>query len=278
MVQAGANWAVGALDGYIALLLVIGGYQVLLNRTLGLQERSSVLGAAMRVIFMAIIANTGFFLLLPSVIELANTLGMGIMGTMIRAAPGINVSLPLGGINWVEQPLAWGLFIVLYFLVSLLLIAVEAVRLAVLDVTIMFSPFWIMALANEYSRAWGRFGALTFFSALLTQPIQVGCISLGSALIVNFGHVNPNDPSLCQHMNAAAHDACVAHLGHASISGSMNIVVLVLGFATLYVAIKIPGMLFSNALRASVGSVNRDIAQTARTVMNFLFIEKILKK
>jgi hypothetical protein len=58
----------------------------------------------------------------------------------------------------------------------------------------------------------------------------------------------------------------------------MNILVLVLGIATLYVAIKIPGMLFSNALRASVGSVNRDIAGFARTAMNFLFIRSQLDK
>jgi hypothetical protein len=237
-----------------------------------------MLAVAMRVIFMAIIANTGFFLLLPSMIELSNNLGMGIMGTLWTAAQARNVSFPLGAINWVEQPLAWSFFILIYLFICLLLMAVEAVRLAVLDVTIMFSPLWIMALANEYSRPWGKFGALTFFSALFMQPIQIGCISLGAALIANFAHINPSDPSVCQHMGAVAHDACVAHLGHASFSASMNPVVLVLGIATLYVAIKIPGMLFSNALRASVGSVNRDIANTVRTVMNFMFIDKVLKK
>jgi hypothetical protein len=273
MVLSGAAWSLAALDGYIALLLVIGGSQVLLNRSLGLEERSSVLAVAMRVILTALVANTGFFLFLPSMVELSNSLGMGIMAALLKASAG-SVSLPLGAINWVEQPISWGLFILLYFFTSLLLIAVEAVRLAVLDVTIMLSPLWIMALANEYSRAWGRFGALTFFSALLMQPIQVACVSLGSALIANFGHLNPNDPAICQQMSASARDACVAHLGHASLSGSMNVMVLVLGVSTLYVAIKIPGMLFSNALRASVGSVNRDIGQVARATMNFVFMQK----
>jgi hypothetical protein len=277
MVLSGAAWTLLALDGYIALLLVIGGSQVLLNRSLGLEERESVLAVAMRVILTALVANTGFFLFLPSMVELSNSLGMGIMGALMSAASG-EVSLPLGAINWVEQPISWGLFILLYFFTSLLLIAVEAVRLAVLDVTIMLSPLWIMALANEYSRAWGRFGALTFFSALLMQPIQVACVSLGSALIANFGHLNPNDPAICQRMSASAHEACVAHLGHASLSGSMNIIVLVLGIATLYVAIKIPGMLFSNALRASVGSVNRDIGQVARAAMSVVFVQKQLNK
>jgi hypothetical protein len=277
MVLSGASWALAALDGYIALLLVIGGSQVLLNRSLGLEERSSVLAVAMRVILTALVANTGFFLFLPEMVELSNSLGMGIMAALLKAAPG-DVSLPLGAINWVEQPISWGIFILVYFFTSLLLIAVEAVRLAVLDVTIMLSPLWIMALANEYSRAWGRFGALTFFSALLMQPIQVACVSLGSALIANFGHLNPNDPAICEHMPASAHDACVAHLGHASLSSSMNIIVLVLGIATLYVAIKIPGMLFSNALRASVGSVNRDIGQVARAAMSFVFVQKQLSK
>ncbi len=277
MVLSGAQWAVGALDGYIALLLVLGGYQLLMNRSLGLSERASVLGIAMRVIFAALIANTAFFLLLPSIVELSNSMSVSILAVMIKAAPG-DVSLPLGAINWVRQPISWGLFIVVYFLISLLFIAVEAVRLAVLDVTIMFSPLWIMALSNEYSRAWGRFGALTFFSALFMQPIQVACIALGSAFITNYGHPNSNAPALCENMSASAHAACIANLGNASLSGSMNIIVLVLGIATLYIAIKIPGMLFSNALRASAGSVNRDIGHMVRSVTTFVFFQNQLGK
>ena len=277
MVQAGAAWATLVLDGYIALLLVIGGYQALLNQSLSLPERSSVLSSAIRVIFAALIANAGFFLLLPSMVELSNSMGMGIMVTMFLNAPG-DLSLPLGGLNWLALPDSWGVFVIAYFVVSLLLIAVEAVRLAVLDVTIMLSPFWIMALANEYSRAWGRFGALTFFSALLMQPLQIACLSLGAGLIANIGHLNPNDSPICQNVPIKAHDACLLHLGNASVSSSMNIVVFVLGFATLYVAIKIPGMLFSNALRASVGSVNRDMGHMARSVMTLLFFQKELSK
>jgi hypothetical protein len=277
LVQAGAAWAMTALDGYVALLLVLGGYQALINQSLGLEERSSALSAALRVLFTALIANTGFFLLLPSIVELSNSMSMGIMVTMLLHASG-DLSLPLGGINWLELPTSWGLFVIISFVVSLLFIAVEAVRLAVLDVAIMFSPLWIMALSNEYSRAWGRFGALTFFSALFMQPIQIACLSLGAGLIANFGHFNPVDSPLCRNVPAQAHDACIAHLGNASLSSSMNIVVLVLGIATLYVAIKIPGMLFSNALRASVGSVNRDMAGVARTAMNFMFIQSQLRK
>jgi hypothetical protein len=277
LVQAGAAWALSALDGYVALLLVIGGYQVLLNRTLGLEERSSILAIAVRVAIAALIANTGFFLFLPSLVELSNTMSMGITQVMLHASAG-DVSFPLGAINWLTQPLSWGLFIVIYFLFALLFIAVSAVRLAVLDITIMLSPFWIMALADEYSRSWGRFGALTFFSALLLQPLQVACLSLGSALIANFLSASPNDSPLCKYLPDSAHADCLARLGNAGFSSSMNPMVLVLGLAALYAALKMPGMLFSNALRASAGSVNRDIGSMVRSVMTFMFFQSQLNK
>jgi hypothetical protein len=64
----------------------------------------------------------------------------------------------------------------------------------------------------------------------------------------------------------------VANLGHASISSSalVNLPAFLLGFATIYAACKLPQMLWSNALRASVGSVNRDVLALASTVIGFV--------
>jgi hypothetical protein len=267
MVLAGANWALGALDGYVALLLVMGGYQILFNHSLGEEQRSSLMGVALRTALAAVAAHLGFFLFLPSIIELSNTASWSIMGALRDASAG-DVSLPLGAINWLAQPLSWATFIIIDFLASLLLIAVDAVRLAVLDVTILLSPFWIMAYANATTRSWGRLGATTFFSALFVQPIQTATLSLGAGFIANFGHLNPNEPALCQNLPASAHAACLTHLGNASFSGSVTVMALVLGIATIYVAMKIPGMFFSSAIRASMGSVNGDIARLGRTVLN----------
>jgi hypothetical protein len=275
IVLAGVLGSLGALDGFVALLLVVGGYQYALNRYLDL-EAGSLLGAALRVALAAVVANIGFFVLLPNIIELSNTMSMGMLGVLIRASAG-DVTLPLGAINWVEQPISWAVFIILDFIGALLLILVDAVRLAVLDVCIVFSPWWIMALANEYTRAWGRLGATTFFCALFMQPIQDVTLGLGSALIANWGHLNPNDPAVCQQLPPTAQATCLAQLGHASIS-SQTPVTLFLGLATIYVACKMPGMLFSNAVRASIGAVNRDVGRVVKAAMGYMMFMKTMNK
>src|SRR5262249_26897418 len=139
-----------------------------------------------------------------------------------------DVTLPLGAINWLSQPLAWGVFIVIHFLMALGFIFVQVVRLAVLDVTIMLAPWWIMLLSNDFTRSWGRLGAVTFFSVLFVQPIQMCILSLGAALISNFGTLNPNDPALCQTLSTLARTACQAQLGHASVSASATPVAIAL--------------------------------------------------
>lgn len=275
VVLAGAYGSLGALDGFVALLLVVGGYQYALNRHLDLEE-GSLLGAALRVVIAAVVANIGFFILLPDIVELSNTMSMGMLGVLMHASAG-DVTLPLGALNWVGQPISWAFFIILDFIGAVLLILVDAVRLAVLDVCILFAPWWIMCLANEYTRAWGKLGATTFFCALFMQPIQDVTLGLGSALIANWGHLNPNDPAVCQQLPPSAQATCLAHLGHASIS-SQTPVTLFLGLATLYVAFKIPGMLFSNAVRASIGSVNRDAGRLVKAAMGYMLFTKAMNR
>jgi hypothetical protein len=276
MVEAGAAWSLSALNGLVALFLVIAGYQVALHHYLDMEQKT-LMAAVLRIVLATVVANLGWFFFLPLVVELSNLMSMSILGGMMHAAAG-DVTLPLGGINWLAQPISWAFFIILHFLVAIFFIVVQAVRLAVLDVCIMFAPLWTMCLANEYTRTWGRLGATTFFCALFMQPIQVACLALGSALISNFGRLNYNDPTVCSTMPAQAKQACIEQLGHANLSGSMTPVVLVLGIATMYVASKIPGMLFSSAVKASIGSVNRDAGGAVKTVLGGAMSVVLFKK
>ncbi len=266
MVLAGAQWALTALNGLVALLLVVAGYQVMSYRALDLQEQS-VLGAVMRIAFGALAANLGFFFFLPQLIELCNLASMSFLGEIMHQAGG-DVSLPLGAANLVTQPVSWAIFLLVHVAVSVVFIFVELARIALLDVCIMLAPFWVVLLTNEYTRAWGRLGATTFFSALLLQPLQVVIVGLGAGLIANFGKLNLNDPELCAHMSGRAHETCLSQLGHASVSASVTPIALCIGIATMYIAVKLPGMLFSQAVRASIGSVNQDVGRSTRAVLN----------
>lgn len=266
LVLSGAQWSLMAMDGLVALLLVVAGYQVILSRYLG-SEQPSLMGMALRVTLWAVAANVGFFVFLPQIIELVNTLSLSFVGWMMHQAAG-DVTLPLGAINWLDQPLAWGVFIVIHFLMAIGFIFVQVVRLAVLDVTIMLAPWWIMLLGNDYTRSWGRLGAVTFFSTLFVQPIQMCILSLGAALISNFGTLNPNDPAVCQNLSTLARTACQGQLGHASVSASATPVAIALGIACTYVAMKLPGMLLGSAVRASLGSVNRDVTNVVKSTVS----------
>lgn len=87
-------------------------------------------------------------------------------------------------------------------------------------------------------------------------------------MISNFGKLNPNDPAVCQNLSTLAQTACQAQLGHASLSASATPIAIALGIATTYVAMKIPGMLFSGAIRASIGSVNRDVTNAVKSTVS----------
>ncbi|GHO63890.1 hypothetical protein KSC_027820 [Ktedonobacter sp. SOSP1-52] len=57
-------------------------------------------------------------------------------------------------------------------------------------------------------------------------------------------------------------------LGHASVSASATPISIFLGTAIIYVAFKIPGMLFSEAVSASLGAVNRDVTNTTKSIIS----------
>jgi hypothetical protein len=264
LVHDGMLWSLIVLDGFFVLLLVFTGYQVLLLQQLGLSERST-LATLFRLLFALAIAHLGFLFFLPQLIELCNLLGMSFLVGIGGSAAG-DLQLPLGTLNWAMLPFSWGLFVIIDFIMTIFTFAVSLVRLAVLDLTILTAPVWILCLANESTRSWGRLGLTTFFAALLVQPLQVILIALGSALITNVGHLNPSDPATCGTLSESVRATCVALLGHATGSAS-TLATLFVGIATMYVAGRIPGMLFSSAIHASLSQVNRDVAQAATAIV-----------
>ncbi len=225
-IKNASRWVIGILDGAVALLLVVGGYNVIMRHHLDLPA-SGLLEVLPRLALVTIIANVGFFYVLPQLIELNNSMCTGVWMAFGHAGMG-DFTLPLGLINWLEQPLTLLLFGAIDFLISLLLVVEQLVRIGLIDVLIVFAPLGIMCAALPQTRVFFRLWVISFFCTLFVQFLQVGTVALGSALIVSFGHAS-NTP-----------------------------VVILVGIATVYAAFKLPGMLLSNVLRTTVGSVRRD--------------------
>ncbi|GHO63891.1 hypothetical protein KSC_027830 [Ktedonobacter sp. SOSP1-52] len=148
------------MNGLVALLLIFAGYQVMMYRYLDLQEKS-LMGSVARILAAAIAANLGFYFILPQLIELCNFISMSFLGWILGRSAG-DFTLPLGGINWVEQPVVWAIFILIDFAASICYVFIAMVRLAVLDICIVLAPWWIVLLGNELTRNWGRLGPQPF--------------------------------------------------------------------------------------------------------------------
>ena len=222
------TWMVGVVDSLLVLLLVIGGYHSLLGQNQLLKE------LAPRFILSGV-AATGSLFFLTQCIEVQNQLCLGFQAALATAGIG-NLSLPLGVINWVNAPVYEVLTYLIDLLMSVLLCIQMVVRIGLLDFLIIMSPLGFICFALPQTVAWGRLWAQAFVSTLLLQFFQTVCIGLGSVLISSFGH------------------------------STYTVVSIFVGIATLYIAFKLPNMLLSNVLHASVGSVHRDVGRAAQSI------------
>jgi hypothetical protein len=221
-------WMVGVMDSLLILVLVIGGYNALLGRQHVLRE------LAPRLLFAGI-AGTFSLFFITQCIDLQNALCTGFLGALATAGIG-DLSLPLGIINWATAPVYEILTYLIDLLMSVLLCIQMLVRLGLLDFLTVLAPLGLLCFALPQTLAWGRLWVQAFVSTLLLQFFQTVCIGLGSVLISSFGHA------------------------------TYSVISILVGIATLYVAFKLPGMLLSNVVRASVGEVHRDIGRAVQTV------------
>jgi hypothetical protein len=222
------TWMVGVVDSLLVLLLVVGGYHSLLGQNHLLKE------LAPRFILSGI-AATGSLFFLTQCIEVQNQLCLGFQAALATAGIG-DLSLPLGVINWATAPVYEVLTYLIDLLMSVILCIQMLVRIGLLDFLLIMSPLGFLCFALPHTIAWGRLWAQAFVSTLLLQFFQTVCIGLGSVLISSFGH------------------------------STYTVVSILVGIATLYIAFKLPTMLLSHVLHASVGSVHRDAGRAAQSV------------
>lgn len=111
-----------------------------------------------------------------------------------------------------------GLIAFIFELVLDLGLSLEALaRLALLDFLLAIAPIGIFCFALPQTRAWGRLWAEGFVAALLIQPLQAVIVLIASSFMSNLVQLfGPNFPPIAQ---------------------------LLLGMASVYLAIRVPSML-----------------------------------
>jgi hypothetical protein len=229
VVQTGLAWMLGLMNGLLMLILVLGGYQCMIRTMLG-EPRQEVLAFLVRVLITAVVANVASLYLIPQLIELNNTLCAGSIQVFVHAGVG-DFKIPfLGGLNWLQQPLSWSLFLLIGFVISLLLILSLLVRLPLFIVCYILAPVGILLMASGFGRGWGQLWCRLFFYSLFIQFLQVLVVAIGSALSTNF-----------------------LSLGS---QGSLSPTTLFVGIAALYLAFKLPQIL----LLPVVGAAYQDAA------------------
>lgn len=248
VVISGWKWSLGMLDGLVVLALVLVGYRLIMRRALGHTDASWA-DLLPRLALCLVLAHASLFLVAQG-IDLTNSMVTELGFHLIGAALGtIHFDLhdPLGtiasGYNLATAPFTVAIFLVVALVMGILISLQRLVFIAALDLDIVLMPLWIFALGLPETRSFGRLGAQMLFSLLLGQVLQVGTLELGAAFVASFGHV------------------------------SLSPITLLVGLAALYLCFKIPTMLLSRAVSASVGSVHRDassLGQHIAMVQGFL--------
>jgi hypothetical protein len=209
-------WSLGVADAALALFLVIGGYNALLRHTLGANYHG-VLEFLPRLILAAIAANFSLNFI-ASFIELNNALCLGVQGALATAGAG-DLSLPWGILNIVTLPFYAASVYLIEGFISLLLVVQAVLRIALLDFLTILAPIWLLMLGLKQTERFGKLGATAFGATCFLQFLQSLAIGSGSALIAGFGH------------------------------SSLTPITMLVGLGTVYLAFKIPGMLYGAVLR-----------------------------
>jgi hypothetical protein len=181
-----------------------------------------------RVALAALAANLSLFFV-QVLIDLNNAL-CGLPSAALRQV----LTLLLGR---TDSGLAFGILFLAFGVTALLLIAQMLVRLAMLDLLIVTAPLALLCWALPQTQAWSWLWTRAFISTVFVQFLQVLTLSLGGALIGIFQSENV-------------------------FFGAMD---LLIGLATVYLAIKVPGLIRSLGGPAAPNPLNdaQGVAGTA---------------
>lgn len=227
---------VAVADGALALIVCWAGYNAIAGHGIGgrYHEARQVVP---RIALAALGINLSL-LVTQTLIDLNNALCGVTSGPFAK----VLTLLALGGSN-AAAGVAFFILFLAFGIVGLLLVIQMVVRLAMLDLLIVTAPLGLVCWVLPQTQAWAQLWTRAFVSTVFVQFLQVLALTLGGSLIAFF----PSD----------------------GIFGAL--MDLIVGLATLYLALKIPNFLRSlggptapNPLSDAAG-----VAGTALLVVRF---------
>jgi hypothetical protein len=184
-------WAAmrGVAMAALALVTLVGGYNVLVREHLGLRSDGAREVLA-RVLVGALLVNTSLWWA-SAAIDLENAL-CGLVGTAgfpgwDRLATTASVAL------WTPASLLAAVAVLLYLAVCLLLAIQMLMRLVFVDVLLIVAPLGLLCRILPQTQRWSRWWSTAFISAIATQFLQVTALVLANNLLTAIGSGGAGD-------------------------------------------------------------------------------------
>ncbi len=235
MVMTLSNNVLQVVDAALAVLIMVGGYNVMVGRQIGL--RSSELAEFLPHLILAVLAAHFSLFFIQLFIDLENALCLSVIHLAgLSMLTNTIVALFRGNL------LGAGLLIYALALIlagiELLLAVQMIVRLALLNVLIIVAPLALLCFALPQTQRWARLWASLFSATVFVQFFQVVTLALGGVLVTSLGQSN------------------VLNL-------DSTLVTLFVSLGVLSLVLRLPGMLNTWALRPMTDA-STAVARTAQ--------------
>lgn len=230
-----SNGMLQVVDAALAVLIMVGGYNVMVGRQIGL--RSSELAEFLPHLILAVLAAHFSLFFIQLFIDLENALCLSV----IHLA---GLSMLTNTIVAIFQGNLLGAGFLVFALalilagIELLLAVQMIVRLALLNVLIILAPLALLCFALPQTQRWAHLWTSLFSATVFVQFFQVATLALGGVLVTALGQSN------------------VLNL-------DSTLVTLFVSIGVLFLVLRLPGMLNTWALRPMTDA-STAVARTAQ--------------
>lgn len=229
------NLFIGVIDTALATLLVIGAYNAIIGNHLGMPH-ASITELIPRAILVVAAAHFNQ-IFLTDFINLENALSLAVihavgLDMLTNILAGMFTNMQGAGI------LLFILEVVLAIMVLLLLIQM-IIRLALVAICVAMAPLGLGCLMLPQSLRWGRLWLTLFASSVMVQFIQIAALGLGGVFITAIASTS-------------------------LVRLDVQLATAFLAIGTLYLVLKIPGILQNWALHPMMDGFNQGGSSTSQ--------------
>lgn len=174
-----------ATNAALALIALVGGYNVMLRRQLATRS-DGALEFLPRLLVGALLANTSMWWT-SLAIDLNNALCQGVGAAGFPGWGRIVGTALLGGgtaMLWTPARLLLALAMLLYLVLCLLLAMQMLMRLALVDLLLVLAPLGLLCWILPQTQRWARLWSSSFAGAVFTQFVQMVAMLLAGNLLV----------------------------------------------------------------------------------------------